>query len=93
MKVLVKNVNGSSRFAAPKGYSSWLEYWKAQTGINPYYCTASFCYNHGDLVGAHVVKANSSDGRYYIVPLCKSCNARTEAFYVDTTLVPVPSNL
>ena len=28
----VKNVSGSSRFAKPRGYNSWLDYWKAQTG-------------------------------------------------------------
>ena len=24
----VKNVSGSSRFAVPNGYSSWLDYWE-----------------------------------------------------------------
>lgn len=28
----VKNVSGSSRFAVPNGYSSWLDYWEKQTG-------------------------------------------------------------
>ena len=68
----VKNVNGSGRFA-PRGYDSWLDYWKAQTGENPYYCAADNCLGT-DLVGAHVQKANSTDKNWYIVPLCKSCN-------------------
>ena len=40
------------------------------------------------------MKVNSYDRHYYIVPLCYSCNARTDEFYVsETDLVPVPSNL
>jgi hypothetical protein len=90
--MFVKNVNGSGRYPAPKGYSSWLEYWKAQTGINPTYCSADNCWGT-NLVGAHVQKAYSSDQRWYIVPLCVSCNNRTDTFNVNATLVPVPSNL
>ena len=88
----VINVNGSGRYTKPSGYSSWLEYWKAQTGQNPSYCSAAGCFRH-DLVGAHVQKAYSSDKTWYIVPLCSSCNQRTDAFDVNATLVPVPSNL
>ena len=87
----VKNVNGSGRFA-PRGYDSWLDYWKAQTGEKPYYCAADNCLGT-DLVGAHVQKTNSTDKNWYIVPLCKSCNKRTDTFNVSKTLVPVPSNL
>lgn len=46
-----------------------------------------------DLVGAHVQKAYSIDQKWYIVPLCSSCNQRTDTFEVYETLVPVPSNL
>ena len=46
-----------------------------------------------NLVGAHVQKAYSSDQRWYIVPLCVSCNNRTDTFNVNATLEPVPSNL
>lgn len=88
----VKNVSGSSRFPAPKGYSSWLEYWKTNSGQSVYFCAADNCYGT-DLVGAHVQKAYSSDKSWYIVPLCKSCNNRTDTFNVSYTLVPVPSNL
>ena len=28
----VKNVNGSSRFANPVGYDSWLDYWEDKSG-------------------------------------------------------------
>jgi len=89
---LVKNVNGSSRFSAPAGYDSWLDYWEKQTGEKAYYCSALDC-NNTDLVGAHVQKANSDDRSYYIVPLCNACNQREGNFYVSAKLVPVPSNL
>ena len=90
MKVV--NVNGSSRWSAPAGYSSWLDYWKAHKG-NVYYCSANDC-TGTDLVGAHVRKYNSTDQHVYIVPLCKGCNTRTDAFEVPADrLLPVPSNL
>ena len=88
----VKNVNGSSRFPAPSGYNSWLEYWEKQTGVKKSTCGASNCSN-GDLVGAHVQKVNSTDKKYYITPLCRSCNQRTDEFDVAWQLIPVPSNL
>lgn len=88
----VKNVIGSSRFSAPTGYSSWLEYWEKQTGKSTTICGASGCSNK-NLVGAHVIKANSTDKSYYITPLCSSCNQRDDEFDVFWQLVPVPSNL
>ena len=88
----VKNVNGSGRFPAPYGYSSWLEYWKDKSGKSVSLCSADCCWGT-DLVGAHVQKAYSEDKSWYIVPLCKSCNKRTDTFNVTTTLVPAPSNL
>lgn len=88
----VKNVSGSSRFSAPKGYSSWLEYWETVTGRVAFSCGTSGC-RHKDLVGAHVQKAYGPDQRWYITPLCRSCNGRSDIFNVTTELVPVPSNL
>lgn len=88
----VKNIIGSSRFPKPTGYTSWLAYWEAQTGYKAFFCSADGC-TRTDLVGAHVQKANSDDKKWYIVPLCTSCNQRTDTFNVTATLVPVPSNL
>lgn len=88
----VKNVSGSSRFPAPKGYRSWLEYWETKAGKRAYHCGASGC-SKIDIVGAHVQKAYSPDQHWYITPLCRSCNGRSDTFYVTTELVPVPSNL
>lgn len=91
----VKNVNGSSRFANPAGYDSWLDYWEDKSGKTAKRCSATDCHLLGrsNLVGAHVQKVNSYDNNWYIVPLCHGCNNRTDEFYVDETLVPVPSNL
>ena len=93
--MLVKNVNGSSRFSSPAGYDSWLEYWEDKSGKTASRCSTTDCKLSGrnNLVGAHVQKAYSSDKSWYIVPLCKSCNTRTDVFEVDAQLVPVPSNL
>lgn len=90
--MFVKNVNGSSRFPAPKGYRSWLEYWESHTGKKARRCGVDGC-NGSDVVGAHVEKVFGPDHHWYITPLCKSCNERTDIFDVTTELVPVPSNL
>lgn len=90
--MIVKNVNGSSRWPAPSGYSSWLDYWEKKSGKTVSICGASGCSNK-DLVGAHVQKANSTDKKYYITPICHSCNQRTDEFNVVWDLIPVPSNL
>ena len=90
--IQVKNVPGSSRFTAPLGFSSWLEYWEKKTGTKKGICGANDCSNK-DLVGAHVQKVNSGDKKWYITPLCKTCNQRTDEFNVFWDLVPVPSNL
>lgn len=89
----VININGTSRFTVPKGYDSWLDYWEKQTGLSALKCGTWGCMSFHGLVGAHVQKANSTDKRYYITPLCRNCNNRVGIFTVTTPLVPVPSNL
>ena len=88
----VKNAVGSSRFPAPSGYSSWLDYWERQTGESATSCGRCGMFVAAE-VGAHVQKADGTDKRNYITPLCRRCNQRTDEFYVTTQLVPVPSNL
>lgn len=88
----VRNVNGSGRFPAPSGYSTWLEYWEDKAGMTASVCGAYGC-NRKDLVGAHVQKVGGYDNSWYITPICKSCNQRTDEFEVYFPLVPVPSNL
>jgi hypothetical protein len=87
----VKNVVGSSRWPAPSGYSSWLDYWEKKSGKRVSICGVVGCSNT-DLVGAHVKKVNSTDEKYYITPICRSCNQRTDEFDVIWELVSLPSN-
>ncbi|MBM6721152.1 hypothetical protein H6B13_16175 [Bacteroides gallinaceum] len=90
----VKNTCGTSRYNAPAGYSSWLEYWEKKSGRTARRCSAIDCNVTGraNLVGAHVKKVDGGDNHSYIVPLCKACNSRTDEFYVDEVLIPLPSN-
>lgn len=91
----VKNAKGTDRYPRPAGYDSWLDYWEKQTGRRAIRCSATDCHLYGrsNLVGAHVKKVYGGDNHCYIVPLCRPCNTRTDEFYVDEELVPVPSNL
>ena len=90
----VKNASGTSRYDAPEGYDSWLEYWERKSGKTAWRCSATDCHKLGraNLVGAHVKKVGGSDNHSYIVPLCRECNMRTDEFYVDEVLIPLPSN-
>ena len=57
---------------------------------------SAVCFAHDSyarMIGAHVQKANSYDNRWYVTPLCRTCNNRTDEFDVFFDLVPVPSNL
>ena len=87
----VKNVKGSSRFDK----YNWLRYWEEQTGMTTIRCLAMDCNKQTtELVGAHVQKIYDTDKSWYIVPLCRQCNMRTDIFEIpDSSLVPVPSNL
>ena len=90
--IKVKNVKGSSRWAAPDGYTSWLDYWSKHKG-KALFCGAKDCLGSAE-VGGHVVKVDSDDKSIYIVPLCKSCNPRTDEYYVlESKLLHIPSRL
>jgi len=95
--IKVKNVTGSSKVSPnpPIGYISWLDYWEKNARQTATRCGAIDCKRPGrnNLVGAHVQKVYDSDKKWYIVPLCLSCNQRTDDFYVDLTLIPSPNNL
>ena len=87
--VKVKNLHNTSD-RVPNGYSSWKDYWKAKKGYWPSTCSAYGC-SKPAVLGGHVKKVNSSDNRWFIVPLCSDHNNDHDAeFYVpDEMLVPV----
>lgn len=101
--MLVENVTGSSKVSekAPNPYTSWLNYWEVNANfvLNPnqlYECPAcgkSF-YRKG-FDGCHVQKANNIfDRKWYIVPLCSSCNQAVGTLDIgDVKMIPTPSNL
>lgn len=90
MATKVKNLNGTGDRKAPSPYIGWLDYWKDRTNISRPLCSNVKCYNHA-AVGAHVKKADSYDGKWYITPLCEKCNKKpsSEEFYVSDNIVPV----
>ena len=70
----VKNLNGTSdNDPQTKGYLSWREFWEEKTGRNFSSCSCSECTSSAN-VGAHVQKDGADDKKWYIVPLCDSCN-------------------
>jgi len=87
-----RNAHGTAKKRAPSDYKSWLDYWKKHTGRIPRECSVEDCHNK-DLVGAHVEKVAGKDKDRYIVPICNSCNSRTETFNVTEELVPAPLEL
>ena len=84
--IKVKNLNGTSDNDA----HIWLDFWERKTGKKVGECGCRGCTKKAT-DGAHVKKADSNDGRWYIVPLCHECNMKpsSEEFYVDEVLVPV----
>ena len=82
--VKVKNLKGTSDRFPSDGSSSWQEWWgkkkKRKFGV----CSKINCSFKAE-VGAHVQKVLLNDKRWYIVPLCRSCNSsKSESgFYVD----------
>ena len=84
----VKNAKGTSRWSSPTcKCRTWIEHWKNNAAVNiPSRCPAcgNVIKDKSDWDGAHVKKIKSYDERYYIVPLCSSCNSRNDLeFDVD----------
>ena len=98
----IKNVKGSSKVSpkAPAGYASWLNYWEQNFGQtledgHTYQCPACGKYfERKNFDGCHVQKVDLADKKWYIMPLCDSCNHRKDTPDVDgNLLIDVPSNL
>lgn len=96
--IKIHNVTGSSRYPKPStGEDSWLVYWEAHKYPIIFFqcpgCGSWLTRDHFD--GCHVQKYGSEDRSWYIIPMCDSCNHKTnDIFEIDENLlVPVPSNL
>ena len=91
----IKNINGSGseRFKnPPQGYDSWISYYKYKCrysdSVSPSCANVLHNYIPAD-VGAHVRKAGSSDEKWYIVPLCETCNAFSSDVEIDIGNTPM----
>lgn len=85
--MLVQNLKGTADNPAPAPYSSWIEYWEKATGEKARICHRLHCLSTQNLVGAHVKLDKSyEDNRWWIVPLCQSCNCKQEEFEVEGPL-------
>ena len=83
----VKNLNGTSQRTCTCG--SWLKHWENFGGCSATFCSVIDCSNIAE-VGGHVQKADENDKKWYIIPLCKSCNNKRGGeleIYDDTKLV------
>lgn len=67
----VKNLNGTSNHL-PSDYDSWEEFWEDKTGRFFETCSCKGCDNLA-VHGSHVQKVDG-DKKWYIVPLCATCN-------------------
>lgn len=71
--VLIKNLHHGT-----DENSSYLKQWEEEKGVKAERCANLDCENtepNPALVGAHVIKGDKKDGRWYICPLCHKCNS------------------
>ncbi len=97
----VQNIKGSSKVSEkpPRGYSSWLDYWevnanrKLKTGTK-YKCPAcGKAFERENFDGCHVQKVDSTNSKWYIIPLCDSCNHQSVTLDIGSIrMVEVPNN-
>lgn len=85
--IKVKNINGTAN-RTPNGYSSWIDFWKAEKRMNHCGCSKLGCEEMDDIVGAHVFIVDETSTEY-IVPLCSACNNanNTNEFDVPKTFL------
>jgi hypothetical protein len=91
LPIRVRNVVGTADLDCPCG--SWLDHHERAIGRPSYLCANIVCAG-SPVVGGHVIKiGNSMDSRWYIVPLCSSCNHKEEEFEVSGNVRLVPASL
>ena len=72
MSKKVKNINGTTDNSCRCG--SWLNHWQKYGGILAGVCVEKSCTKNAE-AGAHVLKGDSIDQNWYIIPLCRDHNA------------------
>ena len=77
----VKNLHGTSDKTCDK-CKSWLKHWENKTNDSTWFCMKKDCTNKAT-VGAHVIKCEGHDKKFYIVPLCHSCTKKKEEFELE----------
>ena len=88
--IVVRNVVGSGECKC--GCGSWLDHHARFSGYTSRLCSVSTCVRTAD-VGGHVQKCDALDTRWYIVPLCSSCNGQVDKFILSSTAVLVSANV
>ena len=74
--VTVKNINHGT-----DQNTNYINQWETYTGKSLCGCANINCENHASydaLVGGHVKIMGDTDNRWYITPLCHSCNGKDE---------------
>ena len=62
---------------------NWIKYWEDATGQKAGICHNIACFSMAT-DGAHVQLSNSTDRRWWIVPLCHQCNCQFGAEFTVT---------
>ena len=68
--------------------STWKKHWEKYSEKKwPENCVVEHCSNKATL-GGHIKKYNSNDRKWYIAPICASCNGKdNEIFNIDSSNV------
>lgn len=85
-----KNINGTSDRQCNCG--SWLKHWENATGRTAFYCSVYGCSNFAE-VGAHVHDTYGLIAGHRIVPMCRACNNRSDAFDLSAGVETVSANV
>jgi hypothetical protein len=72
---------------------NWLAHWERFAGRAAFFCAERSCCVSFGLVGVHVQIAGTSDGPWYIVPLCAKHIANGVALDISDGVKPVPANI
>ncbi|MBE6105729.1 hypothetical protein [Anaerovibrio lipolyticus] len=83
----VKNLQGTTDHTPERfGYDTWKSFWEARMNQHFQLCANIKCSNSAT-VGGHVIRVDKTSKKWYIVPLCSSCNhfGNDNPFLVDSS--------